>query len=96
MKTAEDLIPLRNSFRNENDELLPEPSDEDAFPICAGDWPNPHIGARQVRCTCCKGFAGVSPRGWELHLVNPHSRPIFCTTCFIAILGEMRKMGAIP
>jgi hypothetical protein len=60
------------------------------FPIVAGVWPNPNVGARQVRCSCCNSFAGISPNGWSVHILRPEERPIFCPPCFEQLLVEIR------
>lgn len=55
---------------------------ETSYLILAGYWPSRHVGAKQVCCSLCRGFAGLSPEGCRLHEERPKERPIFCPECF--------------
>ena len=85
MMTTDDLIPLRNKFFDgKGDVVEATVSDDDVFLITAGPWPNPNLGARQVRCECCKKFAGLSAKGYELAQRNK-LRTIVCSECFVIV-----------
>lgn len=94
MKLTDDL---RGKFLNVGDDgmvtELPEPADDAAFPICAGRWPNRHVGARQAICDRCGGFCGIAPKGYALHLANPPLRPILCPQCFWTLV-LFKQIGA--
>jgi hypothetical protein len=90
--TEESLIPLRGTFTDQYGEPIATPGEHAAFTIAAGYWPSPNIGARQVRCACCHGFASLSPEGWRLHRVNPDYRPIFCPPCFLLIQAAVTEL----
>jgi hypothetical protein len=66
---------------------------EEWFPICAGPWPNRNIGARQVRCTLCNCFAGLSPMGFAKHAEEPEQRPILCGGCLETLI-DLTAEGA--
>jgi hypothetical protein len=90
--TAREIEGLRGRYLDSDNAVITEdPPDDAAFPICAGPWPNPHVGARQARCVICNGFVGISPRGWALHRVWPAGRPVLCAECcvpLVALLDE--------
>lgn len=67
----------------------------DGFPVAAGPWPSTYVGARQVRCSVCDDFAGLSPNGVRLHKEAPEIRPIFCGSCFEILLKISRVMEGL-
>ncbi len=87
--TEDDLILLRDTFSDLKGNFITDDiDDQTVFPIAAGPWPNHFATAIQVRCKVCNGFAGISPKGWELHLRNP-ARFIFCGPCFVGLYNMM-------
>jgi hypothetical protein len=84
---------LRGKFANEKGEVIDPPAEGESFVIRAGLWPNPHLGARQARCSFCKNFVGISPEGWALHVEYPEGRPILCSPCFAEVLELLHELG---
>jgi hypothetical protein len=96
INTTKDLIPLRGTFSDETGAPMPAPGEDDCFPICGGSWPGSFKGAVQVRCSCCRGFVAISPKGHTLHLQNPNGRPVFCSECFVEIVKCLRTLEGKP
>jgi TPP-dependent indolepyruvate ferredoxin oxidoreductase alpha subunit len=89
--TMDDLLRFKAVFVNcETGAVVEQP--EGVFPIVAGMWPSRMVGAVQVRCTVCSGFASLSPDGVRLHKESPEDRPILCPDCFHVVIESARAM----
>ena len=69
---------------------IPQPAE--GFLIVAGSWPNRLIGAIQVRCSFCNGFAALEQKGWELHEADKERRPV--TELAIEMVDQVNREAA--